>query len=232
MKMVLTAMTAVSALALAAPAAAQYGYQTNSGYANGYGYNAGANANASLDTRIASLQTRLDAGISAGTIDRREAASLRRQLDDLRRLEWRYSRNGLTQQERMDLQLRIRSVRQQLRTADNGGWDRYDRYGYDDRDYYNNGATNGYSGQGGPYEDVACDSRGGLGGLVNGLLGRDNCGGLGVGARVTGNLGAVPYEYRDQYRDGSGYYYRSDGRAIYQIDTRTNTVARVYPMGR
>jgi hypothetical protein len=42
----------------------------------------------------------------------------------------------------------------------------------------------------------------------------------------------VPYEYRGQYRDGGGVYYRSDGRAIYQIDARTNTVLGVYPVGR
>src|SRR4051794_1006068 len=120
MKKLLTAMTAVSALALAAPAAAQYGYQSNNGYNNGYRYNTNAGGTVAFDTRISQLQTRLDAGISAGTIDRYEATNLRRQLDNLRRLEWRYSRNGLTLQERTDLQQRIRSVRQQLRTADNG----------------------------------------------------------------------------------------------------------------
>ncbi len=42
----------------------------------------------------------------------------------------------------------------------------------------------------------------------------------------------MPYAYRNQYRDGSGVYYRSDGRNIYQIDARTQTVARIYPMTR
>lgn len=71
--------------------------------------------------------------------------------------------------------------------------------------------------------------RGGIGGAVDGLLGRDT---LRVGQRVTADarLGAVPAEHRDHYRDGSGAYYRSDGRAIYQIDARSHTVLRVFAM--
>jgi hypothetical protein len=43
-------------------------------------------------------------------------------------------------------------------------------------------------------------------------------------------MGGVPYEYRDQFRDGNGVYYRSDGRNIYQIDARSQTVVRIFPM--
>jgi hypothetical protein len=42
----------------------------------------------------------------------------------------------------------------------------------------------------------------------------------------------VPYAYRSQYRDGERAYYRSDGRQIYQIDPRTQTVVRIYAMTR
>ena len=42
----------------------------------------------------------------------------------------------------------------------------------------------------------------------------------------------MPYEYRNQYRDGNGVYYRSDNRAIYQIDARTDTVVRIYSLNR
>ena len=114
---------------------------------------------------------------------------------------------------------------------------RYDRYGRrDDTGMYDvngNRIDNGYYGQGGPYEeaDDACDNRGGIGGVIDDVLGR-GCTTLRVGSRVSSNLGAVPYEYRNQYRDGNGYYYRSDGRSIYQIDVRTNTVVRVYSMNR
>ena len=258
MKKLLTLMIAGTALAAAAPAAAQY---QNQGYGNqGYGTQGYANAGGTVGiaNRIAQLDARLQAGIQSGAVSRQEAQSLRAQLRQLRQLERQYSYNGLSQQERRDLQQRLRSVRQQLRAADEGRFDQDSRYGswddgYDNGGYaqggYNNGAYNnggynnggynnggynngGYNGQGGPYQDEYCESRGGLGGVIDRVVGRDNCTGFQVGQRVSGNLYSVPSEYRYQYRDGNGVYYRSDGRQIYQIDARTNTVIRVYGMGR
>jgi hypothetical protein len=255
MKRVFLAMTAVCALTAAAPAAAQYG-------------SANANVGMGISNRITQLQSRIDAGVRAGTINRSEAFSLRNELRELSRLERQYSRNGLTVQERQDLQIRLRDLRDDVRLADGGiaGSDRYgsnddrydddryvgradrdnddwsddDRYvgrldrnndGWDDRDRNRDGRIdNGYSGVGGPYEEAdQCQTRGGIGGVLDNVLG-NNC--LRVGARVSGNLGAVPYEYRNQYRDGNGVYYRSDGRQIYQIDARTDTVVRIYRMDR
>ncbi|MEA2999761.1 MAG: hypothetical protein QOK17_1594 [Sphingomonadales bacterium] len=246
MKKLLFAMSAVGALAVAAPAAAQYGYQT--GYNDRTAGYADVNGNAGIDSRIAQLEARLNADISAGAISRSDERRLRAQIAGLRRLEWQYSRNGLSASERVDLQQRLRSVRDQFRMADRGygdaryGWnDRGDtRYGnndayYDDRDPNRaNGYGNTYRGQGGPYEpvDTYCQSRGGVAGVLDTLVGRDNCTTLRVGDRAAANLYGVPVEYQDRYRDGYGYYYRSDGRAIYQIDTRTNTVLRVYDMNR
>lgn len=239
MKILLTAMTAACALGAAAPAAAQY-------------VNANAGGAVGIDNRIAQLETRLQAGIQAGVIDRSEAMSLRQDLRDLRRTERFYSRNGLSQQERMDLQARIREIRTDLRMADGGRFDNDRRFGYQDYqgqryDRYGNLSNSGlydrngnqigdvgYSGQGGPYEEADsydCQARGGVGGVIDNVLGR-GCDNLRVGARVSSNLGSVPYEYRGQYRDGNGYYYRSDGRNIYQIDARTNTVLRIYGMNR
>ena len=113
----------------------------------------------------------------------------------------------------------------------NGGYDRNDeRYEraderYDDR-YERDDER--YERDDERYEDRDT-RRGGIGGVIEGLLGG---GGLRVGQRVSGNLGPVPYEYRSQYRDGNGVYYRSDGRAIYQIDARTDTVVRIYRLNR
>ena len=45
---------------------------------------------------------------------------------------------------------------------------------------------------------------------------------------MSGNLYSVPSQYRYRFRDGNGVYYRSDGRNIYQIDARSQTVLRVY----
>ena len=257
MKKLLTLMIAGTALAAAAPAAAQY---QNQGYGNqGYGTQGYANAGGTVGiaNRIAQLDARLQAGIQAGVIDRTEARSLRMQIRQLQRLERQYSYNGLTQAERADLQQRLRAFRQDLRLADGGRYDRDNRYGswndpydndgygtrvdrnndgWDDRDYDRDGRIDdGSYGQGGPYEqpyDHACDNRGGIAGVIENVLGRDNCTTLRVGQRATGSLYAVPSQYRYQYRDGNGVYYRSDGRAIYQIDARTNTVIRIYAMDR
>lgn len=236
MNKILLSMAAVGAVAVAAPAAAQ---NWNNGYNNSNGYNNGYNANAGggmgISSRIAQLDARLSAGIQSGDISRSEARSLRMQVRDLQRLEQQYSYNGLTAIERQDLQQRLRTLREDIRVADNGRYDRDTRYGSVNDPYYNNGYDNGgYTGQGGPYEqpyDTYCDSnaRTGLGGLVDGVLGRNNnsCG-LRVGARASGSLYSVPSQYRYQFRDGNGVYYRSDGRNIYQIDARTQTVLRIY----
>ena len=253
MKKLILTMTAVSAVALAAPAAAQYQYPSQSypppsNYQNN-GY-AQSNFDAQFSRRLARIDERLQAGISAGAIDRAEARSLRAQLRMLTRLERRYGMNGFSQQERMDLNQRLRSLRQDIRMADNGWGDQ--RYGENDDRYDNNRygndryGNNGYTGRGGPYDgngdgwdDRDCDRDGdidsgscttgrtGIGGFIESILG---VGGLREGQRVSGDLYSVPSQYRDRYRDDYRYYYRSDGRRIYQIDAQTNTVVRVYPM--
>ena len=252
------ALAATTAIAAAAPAAAQYGTQV------------GAN----VQLRTDQLQTQLQAGVQSGAITRAEAMPLREQLRTLTQLERQYSRNGLTAQERSELQSRTQSLRQGIRMATRNGHDRYgrdggygeqDRYGrtqtldqnrdgYDDRDlnrdrriddrewrmaeerYGNNdrygrdddryGDDRNYDDR---YQNEGTQQRGGIGGLIDSVLGG---GGLRVGQRVSGNLGGVPYQYRDQFRDGNGVYYRSDNRAIYQIDARTDTVVRIYALNR
>jgi len=228
MKTILLAMTTVSAMCAAAPAAAQYQYPDR--YSDQYRNDYSGQASADFDARIDRLQARLDAGIQQGTISSREAWSLRRDLRDLRRMASQYSMNGLNTREQAYLQQRLRGVREEIRVADGGAYDRYDRDGYgayansyDNRAYGNSTYDNGYYGQGGPYEEVDQPD-------VCGGYGQSAC--LSVGARVTADLGAVPYQYRYQYRDGNGVYYRSDGRAVYQIDTRTDTVLAVIPLPR
>ena len=304
MKKILLSMAAISALAIGAPAAAQY---QNQGQSNGYYQN---DVNGNVAARIGQLQARIQAGVQSGAISRQEAQPLRQQLRQLRDLERRYSVNGLSGQERADLQQRIRNLRQQIQFAEGGqgrfgnqrygdddrrygnddrrygagNWidrnrdgfddrdfdrdgrmddDRYgsrdrvdrDRDGYDDRDYDRSGRWNddrygrsdridrnrdGYDDRDydrdGRWDDNVNDGRyeqpaqrGGIGGIIQNIFGG---GGLRVGQRVSGNLGGVPYEYRDRFRDGNGVYYRSDGRQIYQIDARSQTVIRVFPMSR
>lgn len=276
MKPTLFALTALGALAAAAPALAQgygTGYQGNNDrYYNNYSADRGvyyddrADANLSLDTRIARLETRLNAGVRAGTIDRDEAMRLRAELRDLRRMNSQYGYGGVNASERSDLMARLRGVREDIAAAEGGA-----SYGYNDRD--NGGyASNGYgsgtygsgtyrsNGYGSTYGSGSSANSYGSGGYANGYGRYDNgYGGSGsgyatsnngyygrggpyeeadgyatlrVGDRATGNLYGVPTELRNTYRDGYGYYYRSDGQAVYQIDSRTGTVMRVYPMSR
>jgi len=57
-------------------------------------------------------------------------------------------------------------------------------------------------------------------------------GGLQIGQRESGELLPVPAEYISQYRDGSGSYYRYDGRQIYRFSSADRTVTQIYRLGR
>ena len=222
-------LAAVSALALAAPAAAQ--------------------SNSNFDNRIDVLQRDIQIAAQANTIRRDDLRTLREHLRVLRQTERTYAINGFTRAERQDLQNRIQNLRQQIRYAAN--WRSNTRYGagygttgfidrnrdgWDDRDIDRDGRWDdnvnsryGY-GMGGPYDEETrvCGTRssGILGGLLNTVMGRDNC--LTVGERVGAGLSGLPYHLRDDFRDGNGYYHRYfDGRVI-QIDARTNTVVRIF----
>lgn len=249
MKNILISIAALSAFGIAAPAAAQS--------SNANQNRNGGNASANLSARIGQLQTRIQAGVQSGAISRQEARPLRQQLRQLTQLERQYSRDGLTREERTDLQQRIRTLRQQLRTADGGARGRYDQWEQWDRDdgYGQNGQYGDQNGQygdridsnrdgyddrdydrDGRWDDDVADGRdqpgqrSGLGGIVDRIFGNAGDSDLRVGQRASANLYGVPAEYRNQFRDGNGVYYRSDGRQIYQIDARTQTVARIYSM--
>ena len=219
MNKLIATMAAVSALAIAAPAVAQPGYggQQQNNYRGG-------NADANLSARIDQLQMRLQAGIQSGSITRREAGPLRQQLRQLTQLERQYARNGISGQERGELQRRMRDVRQAIRRADGNDQARWDRYDREDG-YGRDGQWSGGYANEGQYQQP----RSGLGGVIESVFGG---GGLSVGQRASSGLYGLQGNYRDQYRDGNGAYYRTDGRQIYQIDARTQTVVRVYPMNR
>ena len=232
-------MAAASTIAIAAPAFAQPGYGQpyngqpyNGQQQNGYRGNGGY-ADGNVSARIDQLQLRLQAGVQNGSISRGEAMSLRRQLRQLSMMERQYAQGGLDGRERADLNRRLRDVRMAIRSADRNNqarWDGYDREDGYGREGYGQGQAYG---QGGAYygNDQAYQPqpRSGLGGIVDGLLGRD---GLRIGQQAPTNLYGLQGIYADQFRDGNGAYYRTDGRQIYQIDARTRTVVRVYPMNR
>jgi hypothetical protein len=233
MKKLIFGLATLPVFAIATPAAAQYNQSYQPNYQNQYANQ----ANANLSARIDQLRVRLQAGVQNRSITRSEAAPIREAIRQLNQLERQYSADGLSRQERADLQQRIRLVRQQLRIADNGAngryaqWDAEDGYthgyqqGYGQKGYDQQGYGQGYQ----PYQQGYGQpvQQGGLAGILNSILGT---GGLQIGQRVPANLYAVPYQYQSQYRDGNGIYYRSDGRRIYQIDARSHTVVRIFSM--
>lgn len=241
-------ISAVSALAVAVPAVAQSAYP---GRQNAY---PGAGAGVNLSSRLEQLRTRLQAGVQSGSINRQEAVPLRQQLRQLTLLERRYASGGVTRQERGELQSRMRDLRQAIRRADGNDqarWDRYDRqdgYGryeghqgdggryarderndYGDRDYDRDSRPDDAYGDGDAYQPRTQPPRGGLGGVLDSILGG---GRARSGQQAPSGLYGLPNGYRDQYRDSSDAYYRTDGRQIYQIDARTRTVVQVFPMNR
>lgn len=226
---------AVSAAAITSPAAAQY---PSDGYQNrGDNYRDDDRAGANIAPRIEQMRLRIQAGVRSGAISRREAVSLRANLRSLTQLERQYSRSGLTNSERQELQTRLRALRQDVRRADGGANSRYDDWDrqndrdddrYDDRSY---GTDGRWDEDDRDDDDRQASQPGGIGGLIDNVLGRNEAT-LQVGERAPSDLYGVPYEYRDRYRDTSQSYYRSDGRQIYQIDARTQAVVRIHTMNR
>ena len=250
MNKIIIALAATTAIAAAAPAAAQYGggqvrsdqlqVQLQAGIRSGAITRAEA-----MPLRDQLLQlTRLERLYARDGISGRERADLQHRINTLRQGirfaerggDGRYGRDD-DRYDRDD----DRYGRDDRNDRNNDGWDdrdgnrdgRWDvdarndsnRDGWDDRDYNRDGRWDNDEGYG--REPVA--DRGIVGQVFDRVTGS---GGLRVGQRASADLGAVPYAYRNDYRDGNGAYYRSDGRQIYQIDPRTQTVVRIYAMNR
>lgn len=144
-KILLTTVAAASALAVAAPASAQWGPAAPVPYGNAYGYN---NMNwghiRSLQARIDNLQRRIARLDNRDRISEREARRLR---EASRELEYRLrvaSRNGLHPTEARNIEYRLVRLEQRLirdasdgrrwgQTQYGGGYYDRDRDGLDDR---------------------------------------------------------------------------------------------------
>ena len=203
MKKIMITMAAVSAIAAASPAAAQY-------------------ANGTSDARINELRMNLQQGVQTGRITRYEAVQLRERLRQLSQLERRYSRDGLSRGERDDLQQRIQSLRQQIRMANRNG-DNRPRYD-DDRDYRDGRAcppglakkNNGCLPPGQVGRDYDRDDRD-----RDGRYDRDD--------RYDRNGGdAARYGFRDTDR----YVFRYENGRVLQIDRRSGNVVRTIDVRR
>ncbi len=108
MRNLLAIAVAASALAIAAPAAAQ-SWQ-------------------SINQRQENLDRRIDQGVRNGSLTRAEAARLRAEFRDIARLEAHYRASyGLSDSERRDLDRRFDALSQRIR------WERHDSQDRDDR---------------------------------------------------------------------------------------------------
>jgi hypothetical protein len=261
MKKLIIALAATSALTVAFPAMAQsggYGGYGNSNVetrADQLQVRLQAGVRSGDITRAEAMPlreqlrqlTRLEMLYARDGISGRERADLQQRINSLRQGIRMAERNGDSRYGRDDdsYDRDDRDGRYGNRDVDsrydrnNDGWDdrdgnrdgrwdvdsRYDgnRDGYDDRDHNRDGRWDNDEG----YQQT---NNGGIVGQILDRVTGNN--GLRVGQRASADLGAVPYAYRSQYRDGNGVYYRSDGRQIYQIDARNDTVVRIYAMNR
>jgi hypothetical protein len=105
----LTTLTLIgaSALTLVAGAASAQPYG---------GYDRGpARGYLPLEQRLDRLNVRIDRGVQSGQLNHREARRLQMQAQDLQRLSYRYSRDGLNGWERADLDSRFDRLAAQIR---------------------------------------------------------------------------------------------------------------------
>ncbi len=107
MKKLLAAAAIVATLGVALPAAAQPW--------NGGGFRSDRN-----------IELRIERGVRNGSLTPSEARSLTRQLQEVRSLEWRYSRNGVSASEARELDRRYARLEVRLRSERR---DRDNRYG-------------------------------------------------------------------------------------------------------
>ena len=121
-KVLISTAAAVSALAFAAPAAAQY-YPAPPPYGNAYGYNNYGGVR-NLQVRIDRLQQRIARFDSRDRISEREARRLRNESREIEQRLRRASRYGLNPQEYSSIDYRIRRLESRIyRDARDGrGW--------------------------------------------------------------------------------------------------------------
>lgn len=116
---------AASAVMVSTPALAQSFGVTLSfgspGYSQGYGYNRGYSSR-DLHYRAQALSQHIDRMAWNGTLRRNEARNLSHQLQQVRSLEYRYARNGLTAREYAVLDQRLDRIQYRLQRVQRTRW--------------------------------------------------------------------------------------------------------------
>jgi hypothetical protein len=210
MKMIYSLMAGVAALSLAAPASAQWVHEPN--------YSQTPNTPSSTQwgrsrTYSQQLRMQIDAGVSQGTISRRESFALREDLNRLVRLERRFSPNGISGREHAQLLQRSTALAEDIRIASR---DHYGRHG--DTASWESGTVNG---------QWVPDAR------FAGLHPGDRFNGdARIGQQATARIVNLPAEYRGQYVDDARVYYGYDNGRVYQIDRQSQMILALLDLAR
>jgi len=120
-KFLIAAATAASALAVAAPATAQYYPQPRG---NAYGYNNYGQVR-SLQARVNQIQRRIEVLDRRNILSNKEARNLRDDARDLERRLYSSGRNGISPREYANIQQRIQRIEYRvMRDANDGNRNR------------------------------------------------------------------------------------------------------------
>jgi hypothetical protein len=115
-KLIVSSLIAASAVALSAGAASAQSWRGDD-----HGRDEDGGRWVSINERQDRLERRIDRGLQRGDLTRREAFRLRREMDQVARLEHRYRMNGLSNWERADLDRRFDRIAAQIRWERNDG---------------------------------------------------------------------------------------------------------------
>lgn len=192
MKPIIITMAAVAALSLAAPASAQWGHDR---------------------TYSPQLRAQIDAGITGGTISRRESIALRADLGRLVRLEQRFGPNGISGREHAILMQRSTELAKDIRFANRS----LSRRG-DPPLTWESGERNG---------QWVPDAR------FAGLRPGDRyAGDARIGQHASARIVTMPAQYRGEYVDTDRFYYGYDNGRVYQIDRQSRMILALLDMAR
>ena len=209
MKKHLMVAAAIAAFAPAAPASAQLSDIVQEGVQGLFG-------GGGISSRLARLESQIRISFQRGEISEREAARLQNELIGLSELERSYRINGLSRQERFDLQQRLQMLERRIERA---RFNRHDRF--DDDDRFDRGDRRFDRGNR-RFERSDCPP--GLAKKNNGCL---PPGQAKKRDRFNSQFDDRRAFERDRLRDTDRFIYRQDGNRILQIDRRTGQVVRI-----
>ena len=210
MRPIYMTMAAVAGLSAAAPASAQWAHEPTR--SNAMAVPAPAQWGHSR-TYSHQLQLQLDAGISDGTISRRESIGLREDLSRLVRLERRFSTNGISGREHAELLRYSTALDKDIREAS-----RFHNRRGNEAATWESGNANGH---------WVPDAR------FAGLHPGDRFNGdARIGQHPTSRIVSLPVEYRSAYVDDARVYYGYDHGRVYQIDRHSQMILALLDIAR